>query len=368
MKKKLLALLLTTLMTVSVLTSCGKSSGAASSGKSSESFAGKTLNLLTWEGYSDKSITKDFEAKYGCKINGTYFTSSDDLVAKLKAGGGSSYDIISPSGDMAGYLVKSDMVDPVDLSVVTNYTDIDSALKLDDVVKDGKTYGVPYLWGPDYLIYDADVVKTEPTSWNVLWDPQYKGKISLYDDVSNIYMIGQMEGLDKTNKASLYNMSESQLVDAKNKLTTLNASVRKYWTTAGELNDLFANREVVLAVGWPLTVKQLKDKGRNLKWCIPREGCTGWEDRLMIVKGSQNEKLANLYLNYAISAKGQALSSNVTYYCVANKDAAKYMSDSLRGLTYVDNMRPFFERINFWQYVPNRSRYNDIWTGVKTSK
>ncbi|MCK9905790.1 hypothetical protein MXD63_38100, partial [Frankia sp. Cpl3] len=64
-----------------------------------EKFKGQTLSLLTWEGYADPKFTKGFEEKYGVKVNPTYFGSSDELIAKLKAGGGSTYDIISPSSD-----------------------------------------------------------------------------------------------------------------------------------------------------------------------------------------------------------------------------------------------------------------------------
>ncbi|MGG1658243.1 ABC transporter substrate-binding protein [Brevibacillus sp. NRS-1366] len=361
-----------------MLTACGGGSesgqqtGQAStktgaSADSKEQFKGQTLNLLTWEGYGDPKIIKQFEQKYGVTVSPTYFGSGDELIAKLKSGGGSAYDIISPSGDIAGLLVQSGMVEPIDTAKLTHFNDVVEKLKLSDVVKDDQVYGVPYVWGPDYLIYDADVVKEEPKSWNVFWDPQYKGKISLYDDISNIYMIGQMDGLDQKDQSALYNMTEEQLQTAKQKLLELKPQVRKYWTTGGELNDLFANKEVALAVGWPLTVKEVNDKGRNLKWTIPQEGATGWIDRLMIVKGSKNRELAELYLDFAMSPEAQAHTAEVTNYGVANPKAGQHMSAELKEITYVDEMEKMFNKINFWQYVKERSRYNEIWTEVKTN-
>ncbi len=326
----------------------------------------ETLNLLTWEGYADPLFTKGFEEKYGVKVNGTYFNTSDDLVAKLKAGGGKSYDIISPSGDMAGFLVQSDMVEPIDISKISSWKDINPTVILDDVEKDGKIYGVPYLWGPDYLIYDGDVFTEAPDSWSVFWDAAYAGKVSLYDDISNIYMIGQMLGLDKDDKSALYNMSDRHLAYAKSELVRLNPAVRKYWASAGELSDLFANREVSVAVGWPLTVSEVNAKGRNLKWTIPKEGCTGWMDRLMIVKGARHADLALKYLDYITSPEGQALSSEVTLYCVVNPKAKEFESKDLQEATYVNELDSFFKKINFWQYVKERDKYNEIWTEVKT--
>lgn len=361
-----------------MLTACGGGSGtsqsagqpskeAGTSADSKERFKGQTLNLLTWEGYGDPKIIKQFEEEYGVTVNSTYFGSGDELIAKLKSGGGNSYDIISPSGDVAGMLVQSDMVEPIDTARLTHFNDVEKKLQLPDVVKDGKVYGVPFVWGPDYLIYDADVVKEEPKSWNVFFDPKYKGKVALYDDISNIYMMGQLQGLDKTDQSALYNMTEEQLQTAKKKLLELKPQIRKYWTAGGELNDLFANREVVLAVGWPLTVKEVNDKGRNLKWAIPQEGATGWIDRLMIVKGSKNRELAELYLDFAMSPKAQAHTAEVTNYGVANPKAAQFMSDELKEITYVNEMDKMFSKLNFWQYVRDRARYNEIWTEVKTN-
>ena len=231
--KRFVASMMVAALSTTALIGCGSSDGGDGKG------ASDTLNLLVWEGYADSSFTEKFEEENNCKVNATYFTTSDDLAAKLKAGGGDTYDVISPSGDMAGYLVQNDMVEPIDVSKLQYWNDINDSVKLEDVEKDGNIYGVPYLWGPDYMVYDADVVTEEPTSWDIFWDPKYAGRISLYDDISNIYMIGQMEGLDKEDKAAIYNMSEEQLADAKAKLSEINGSVRKYWVSAGELNDLF---------------------------------------------------------------------------------------------------------------------------------
>lgn len=364
MKTKIVSILLTALLAVTCLAGCGSSS----SDSKSSAGANKELNLLTWEGYADDSFVSKFEEETGIKVNATYFTSSDDLVAKLKAGGGDTYDIISPSGDMAGYIVENDMAEPIDVSKLDSWDDINDNLKLKDVEKDGKIYGVPYLWGPDYLIYDADVIKEAPTSWSIFWDKKYAGRISLYDDISNIYMIGQMEGLDKKDPSALYNMTDAQLQDAGKKLSEINGSVRKYWVSAGELTDLFANKEVDVAVGWPLTVKEVNDKGRNLKWTIPKEGCTGWMDRLMIVAGSKNQEAAMKWINYVTSPEGQALSSAATNYTIVNEKALKYMDEDLIKSTNADSLDEFFSKINFWQYVKDRDAYNAVWVNVKTGE
>jgi putative spermidine/putrescine transport system substrate-binding protein/spermidine/putrescine transport system substrate-binding protein len=330
-------------------------------------YKGATLNILSWEGYADEEFTKGFEDKYGVAVKGTYFGSSDELMSKLQNGGCAAYDIISPSSDVASTLIEMDLVEPIDPGKISQWHNLSTLLRnMTDVSKDGKVYGMPFTWGPDYLVYNADVVKEEPTSWKVLWDPAYKGKVSVWDDISNIYLMGQILGYDKTDKAALYNMTPEQLEACKKKLSTLKPQLRKYWATAGELDNLMKNKEVVLAVGWPLTSATLNKGGMNIKTTIPKEGSTGWIDRLMVVKGSKNAELAQLYLDYISQPENMAKVAEVTNYSIANPGAAAYMSRELQEVTHVNNMGYFHERLNFWQPVKERARYNQVWNEVKS--
>lgn len=330
-------------------------------------FKGKTLNLLTWEGYVESKFTKGFEEKYGVTVKGTYFGTSDELVAKLRSSKG-TYDIVSPSTDVATTLIEGGLIAPIDVKKISSYQDLAPVLRdMKDVQRDGKVYGVPFTWGPDYLVYDADVVKEEPKSWKVFFDPQYKGKVSLWDDVSNLYLAGQILGMDKADPAALYNMTEEQLGQVKQKLVELKPQVRKYWATAGELNDLFKNKEVALAVGWPLTPATLVKEGRNVKGVIPEEGATGWIDRLMVVEGSQNKELAELYLDYVTQPKPMALVAEVTNYSIANPKAIEHMTEEVRKVT-MNDVESQWKRLSFWQHVKDRKRYNEVWNEVKSAK
>jgi len=68
---------------------------------------GGELNFMVWEGYTDTLFTKPFEEACGVKVNATYMGSSDDLVAKLRAGGAETIDLISPSSDAATAIVDA---------------------------------------------------------------------------------------------------------------------------------------------------------------------------------------------------------------------------------------------------------------------
>src|SRR5262245_18475419 len=106
----------------------GSAKPAAAPEDPATKFKGKTLNLFVWEGYADPKFTKGFEEKYGVTVKGTYFGTSDELIAKLKSSKG-VYDIISPSTDVARTLVESGLVDAVDLGKITAYRDLAQVLR-----------------------------------------------------------------------------------------------------------------------------------------------------------------------------------------------------------------------------------------------
>ena len=144
-----------------------------------------TLNLLVWEGYADPSFVKAFEDENHCKISASYMGSSDELMAKLRGGSAGNYDVISPSSDVASAIATSQLAAPLDLSKIPSYGQLSSQLTSLPLVKNsGQVYGVPFMWGPDPLIYDTTVFAQPPDSWNLMWDQKYKGRISVWDDLS----------------------------------------------------------------------------------------------------------------------------------------------------------------------------------------
>src|SRR5438309_5577049 len=106
-----------------------------------------TLNLLVWEGYADPSYVKAFEDQYHCKIAASYMGSSDELVAKLRGGSAGTYDVISPSSDVATMIAQADLAAPLDLSKIPSYSQLSPQLTSLPLVKSkGKTYGIPFMW------------------------------------------------------------------------------------------------------------------------------------------------------------------------------------------------------------------------------
>ena len=328
-----------------------------------------TLSLLVWEGYADPSFLQPFEQAHHCKVVAAYMGSSDELVAKLRGGSASNYDVISPSSDVATSIVRAGLAAPLDLSKIPTYNQLSARLRDSPLVKDdGKTYGVPFVWGPNPLLYDTAAFAQPPDSWSILWDPKYKGKISLWDELSSVYMGAQVLGYDKPDPNQLYNLSDAQLEAVKKKLIELKPNIRKYWSTGGELTNLFQNHEVIAAMGWPLTTNELHKLNFPIGETIPKENTTGWIDHLMITAASPRKELAQQFLEYMVETKTQKLVTDVTHYTPANPATSQLLTPEERKSLHLDDPDEYMKRIYFWQDVPRRAKYNEIWNEVKSAQ
>ena len=329
---------------------------------------GGELNFMVWEGYTDTLFARPFEQACGVKVNATYMGSSDDLVAKLRAGGAETIDLISPSSDAATAIIEAGLASPIDLARIPSYNDLSEGFrKLKVARKDSVVYGVPWAFGPNPLIYDTSKVRGAPVSWGELWDKKYRSKLSLQDDIATLYMVAQYLGMDDPKDPShLYNLSDADLAKVKAKMLELRPNVRKYWVTAGDMTQLFQSGEVVMGEGWPLMTNQLRQAKFPAGETIPKEGTTAWADHWVLTKGAKNLDAGYAWLEYTAQPFTQKLLYDVTAYIVANPAAKKYMTPEQAGSQR--DIADYGSKVNFWQWSPRREKYQEIWNEVKAGK
>ncbi len=181
-------------------------------------------------------------------------------------------------------------------------------------------------------------------------------------------MAAQVLGYDKPDPSALYNLTDDQLAKVKAKLIELKPNIRKMWSTGGELTNLFESHEVQIAMGWPLMTNQLRARHFPIGETIPKENTTGWIDHLMITAGSDQKELAYQLIEYLIEAQTQKQVCAVTGYLPANPGVAQFLSSGQRQDLHLDDLDAYQKRIYFWQNVPRRDKYNQIWNEVKAAQ
>ncbi len=321
------------------------------------------LNILTWEGYADPSVIEPFEAATGCKVSATYVGSNDDFAPKLAAGGG-VFDVVTPSIDTTYSLIEAGFVQPIDISRIVVWGDLYKQFtSAPGIQKDGKFYGVPYAWGAIPFMYRPDKFATPPTSIAALWDPALKGRVSLWDDKSALYVAARLNG-----DMNIYSLSDEQLAAAQAKLVEQRPNVRKYWATAGELVDLYKSDEVWISNTWGgYQSGLLASEGIEVVEFIPEEGAEGWMDSNMIVTGTPNEECAYKFLNMASGALGQSGVFKVNGYSSTNPIAAKeFMTPEEFSALHQDDPE-YLDSLLLWENLGDRLQaYTNAWNAVKS--
>ena len=154
------------------------------------------LSLLTWVSYADESFTTEWQEATGCELKPTLVGSNDEIIAKIAAG--DRYDLVSPSVDTTTILWKLGKIAPIDTSKLEHFQDLYENLQNNPgiTLEDGTVIAQPNAWGSIPMMYRTDKVDEELDSIAVIFDEKYAGRISLWDDKSNIYPAYITKGKD----------------------------------------------------------------------------------------------------------------------------------------------------------------------------
>ena len=113
-------------------------------------------------------------------MHSKYAGSSDEMVTLMRQGGGTQYDMVSASGDASLRLIRGGDVKPVNVALIPDWKNVIPQLQSPaHNTVDGKHYGISLQWGPNTLLYNTSKVAGAPASWSSIYDPKYKGQITV---------------------------------------------------------------------------------------------------------------------------------------------------------------------------------------------
>ncbi|WP_322097277.1 ABC transporter substrate-binding protein [Pelagibius sp. Alg239-R121] len=320
------------------------------------------VNIVAWPGYIERGETDPkfdwvtgFEKKTSCKVQIKTANTSDEMVALMNEGG---FDLVTASGDASLRLIAGKRVQPVNTDLIPSWNTVDDRLKSAPWhTVNGEHYGVPYMWGPNVLMYNTEVFKEPPTSWNVVFEEMTlpdgksnKGRVQAYDgpihvaDAANYLMKHKPE----LGIKSPYELNAEQYAAALDMLRGQRKLVSRYWHDAFIQMDDFTNEGVVASGSWPFQVNILKSKGAPIASVIPEEGATGWADTTMMHSEAENPNCAYMWMEHTLSSN---LMSDLSVWFGANPGVPAACTDG-RGMQTAEgcttNGMDDFEKIRFW--------------------
>jgi putative spermidine/putrescine transport system substrate-binding protein len=340
------------------------------------------LNVIAWEGYTQPQWVKPFERQTGCQVNSKYAGSSDEMVTLMRQGGGTQYDLVSASGDASLRLIRGGDVQPVNVDLIPGYKDFIPQLKSPPHnTVGGKHYGISLQWGPNTLLYNTRKVTPAPTSWSAIYDPRYRGAVTVPDNPIQIadaalYLSKHQPGLAIKDP---YELTEPQLDAAVSLLKRQRPLIRKYWSLASDEIDLFKNGDAVIGASWPYQTITLQGAHAPVKDLIPSEGATGWADTWMLSAHAQHPNCAYEWMRWVSTPKVQAEQAISFGETPANTKACGFMDKLQKGACaqyHADAPASYFNSIRFWK-TPTRdcgngkrdctdyTEWQQKWTEVK---
>ena len=335
--KKTFSLLLCFVLFLSLL------SGFSLSGNAEEI----TLRVYNWQDYiddgTDENGTKtipsvmedwasDYYARTGVKVNVQYdtFETNETMLNTLKTGK-SQYDLVCPSDYVIQKMIAATeqgtddniALEKFDYSKLENYTKYASPYIKQVFAENGfDQYSVGYMWGTVGIIYNPEAVAEEDTkSWKILWNTDYKNRITIKDSVRDAYIPAVVSAYKeeieswnqrleqgsvtlqefRTAMGDLMNRTDDDTIAAagsalksmKNNIYGLEVDSGKSDIVSGkiDINQAWSGDAV-----YSMDLAEEED-GVLLNFSVPEDGGSVWFDGWVMPKGA-NTELAHDFVNY----------------------------------------------------------------------
>ena len=353
----------------------------------SESEASQTINMLTWQGYHEQPWLNQFKKKTGITVNAVNVGSPAEMFAKVRANPG-QYDVILATAGWFKNYADDGLLMEMDISKVPNAKYISNAFawRKATTVK-GKLYGVLYNWGDQPLGWNAKNIPGKynvkkylshgiPNDWNIFWDPQFKGKVTIFDDPTSVEpMVPLALGYKDP-----YHLNDQQFSAFQKRLLALRPQVKRLTSGFNDQIQAFVTHEAILGyINIAQVAVEANQHGVPIKMNhLVKQGVPAWSDNYAITKASGAKKLDVIheFMNYTYGlpyqARFAAVTGNngvLTYQRATSKQARavglnkKKLAFTLIPLTKLG--KPLFEKMIFFQDVENLQKRLNLWNEFK---
>lgn len=369
MKKSVSLLLAAAILCALLLSGCGSSNTL-------------TLNVYNWGEYiSDGSegsfdtireFESWYEATYGEKLKVNYdtYASNEDMYNKISSGA-VSYDVIIPSDYMIQRMKDEDMLLPLNFENIPNYQYIDESFRGLSYDPDD-AYSVPYTYGVVGIIYNANVVdEADIGDWDLMWNEKYAGNILQFNNSRDAFATAQYKlniDVNDTDKAKW----DAALAELKTQAPLVKSYVMD------EVFNMMESGEAAIApyyAGDYFTMLDAQSENVDLRFYYPQR-TNYFVDAMCIPSCCQNKELAEIFINYMLSAEPAIANAEYIYYASPNSlvyndaDYAEYLGEEAMDILY-PGIENFSELYNIYAYRNLDSEMldyvNTLWEELKIS-
>jgi spermidine/putrescine transport system substrate-binding protein len=279
----------------------GDVGGGADTGEATTAKAGPVggkLTISNWPGYIDpgkNGTIAEFEDKTGVSVDyieditetEAFFGKMRPFLEKGESGGRDIYvltDYMAEKMHDLGYLQN---IDHNDLPTVFK-TLLPSLRSPESDPK--REFSVPWQSGMTGIWVDT-AKAPDIRSVNDLFDPKYKGKVSMLAELrETVPLVMLAEGVDPANAST----DEWLTAIERLKEAADSGQIRRFG--GNEYTEDMTAGNIVAAIGWSGDASLIENE--DAEWRMPTEGCTQWSENMLIPVGAPNPAAALAFMDF----------------------------------------------------------------------
>lgn len=318
----------------------------------------QVLNVFNWSEYLPDSVIEKFEQTYNIKVNYSTYSSNEEMLAKIMAGGG-NYDVAVASDFMVEILRKQKLIQEINKENIPNISNMGPQF-LNLPFDPGNKYSVPYMWLAGIIAYDSSKVSDGTIKgYKDLWKPEFKNSLTVLDDERVIMGI--------TLKKMGYSLNETNpevLEKAKEELKKLQPNIKSYDSDSPKTSLINGESKAIFA--WGAEASLARRENPNVKYVVPEEGLFLQQDNLVIPKDANNVKAAELFINFLMDPEISAEISHYFPYGNPNTAAYNFIDQSIMEDKAVYPLEADLKKGEYLKDIGDSvTLFDTIWSEVK---
>lgn len=319
--------------------------------------------LFQWEDYMNPPFLAQYEKQFHEKPNVAIYADEDEALAKMRAG--YKPDVMGPCFYEFPRWRQAGILQPIDTGKLTNWHKVAPSLhNLPGIsAGPGKVWFVPHYWGNTSITFRTDLAPeyAKNPSWNILFDPKYKGRVSVLDGVDDtVPFIAHMMGIDA------YHMTPDQWAKVQAKLRALIKQVRFVSSDDTQLAQALASGEIVAAMSWRVTYATLHKEGKPVAYMNPPGGMFTYVCGLVMHKNPSDEAKALALIDSSLSDQAATYTIEHIGDGPANTTTLKNVPNTVfDNLGLSRNVDAFLKSGIFQKPLPDKAKIVNAWTEIK---
>ncbi len=356
----------------SFLAACGSNDSSTSEGPTAPPDDGSpatgNLRVSNWPLYMAPGFVAAFQKDSGLTVDYKEdFNDNEQWFAKVKEPLSRRQDIgadlVVPTTFMAARLQGLGWLNEINHDRVTNFDNLRKDL-LEASVDPGRKYTAPYMSGLVGLAYNRAATGRDITKIDDLWDPKFKGQVSLFSDYQDgLGMIMLSQGNSPEDPTAETIQQAVDLVkEQKDK-----GQIRRF--TGNDYADDLAAGNVAIAQAYSGDIVQLQADNPDLQFVVPESGGTTFVDTMVIPYTTQNQKAAEEWINYIYDRPNYAKLVAFVQYVPVLSDMTDELNKIDKGLAdnpLINPPQSMLDNVKSWPSVPEdqEQKFNTAYAAV----